>query len=268
MYVPFLDVFLGRGYVEHREMRVSFPYYLGPSTWTLFHTIAEISRSEAKGRMMIEAFKELLPRFQEIYPCPYCRHHMTSYVFQNKEPDLYPLEWTLLGPKPENGDISCKLEDKLATITNARSLRLFVWKLHNAVSSSIERQEEWYRRDDEALYTNRFWPSLESELSRAQILNSDEVPTTRLQNLYGTLKPSVQLGLLRKDVLSALQASDAVALQQHMNEAARWTSKLETALLNANMLSVNGYNADKVEANPAFTAEEEEYSSGGLFEHI
>ena len=41
MYVPFVDVMLGRGYVEHSETRVSFPYYIGPCTWTFFHTVAE-----------------------------------------------------------------------------------------------------------------------------------------------------------------------------------------------------------------------------------
>ena len=45
MYVPFIDHMLGRSYVEHAEMRVSFPYYIGPPTWTLFHTVAEHAES-------------------------------------------------------------------------------------------------------------------------------------------------------------------------------------------------------------------------------
>ena len=43
------------------------------------------------------SFKSFLAAFPEIYPCPYCRHHMVTYVMRNREPDLYPLEWTLMG---------------------------------------------------------------------------------------------------------------------------------------------------------------------------
>ena len=80
---------------------------------------------------------------------------------------------------------------------DARALRLFLWKLHNAVSSSISRQEEWYQRRGSVLYTNRFWPSLESELSRAKALRSATVPRTRLE-VCGralSLAPSLPLSL-------------------------------------------------------------------------
>ena len=56
---------------------------------------------------------------------------------------------------------------KVQAIQNPKTMRLFLWKLHNAVNSSISRQEQWFHRNTKALYTNRYWPSLETELNRA-----------------------------------------------------------------------------------------------------
>ena len=39
LYVPFIDVMLGRGYVEFAECRATYPQYIGPATWTLLHTM-------------------------------------------------------------------------------------------------------------------------------------------------------------------------------------------------------------------------------------
>jgi hypothetical protein len=50
--------------------------------------------------------------------------------------------------------------DKLAGVKDGNALRLFVWKLHNAVSSSIARSEEWYQSTD-AVNTCRYWPNIE-----------------------------------------------------------------------------------------------------------
>jgi len=269
MYMPFLDIHLNRGYVEHAEMRVSFPYYIGPSTWSLFHCVAEASK--VKGSIaLIADFKKMLLNFPRVYACPYCRHHMWNFVFQNKEPALYPLEWSLIGANPSTGDVACAVTDKVAAVsdTDARAFRLFIWKLHNAVSSSISRQEEWYQTNAGALYTNRFWPSLESELGRANALKAKNVPLERLQSLYGTLIPSVQLGLLRKDLLAAIQSKDVAEVTRIHTEAQPWIVQLEDAFLNSDVLSTNAYNPDKDEANPAFTAEEEEYARGGMFEAI
>ncbi|MEQ8469056.1 MAG: hypothetical protein RIC07_36475 [Coleofasciculus sp. E1-EBD-02] len=41
-YVAFIDVWLNRSYVRDAQMRVSFPYYIGPGVWRFFHTSAEI----------------------------------------------------------------------------------------------------------------------------------------------------------------------------------------------------------------------------------
>jgi hypothetical protein len=38
-------------------MRLSFPYYLGPATWTLFHTLAEASGKDPR---LVEPTKAML----------------------------------------------------------------------------------------------------------------------------------------------------------------------------------------------------------------
>ena len=37
-YVAFIDVYLARSDVKNADMRVSFPYYIGPAVWRFFHT--------------------------------------------------------------------------------------------------------------------------------------------------------------------------------------------------------------------------------------
>jgi hypothetical protein len=87
--------------------------------------------------------------------------------------------------------VETKIADKLTYVTDARSLRLFIWKLHNAVASSIARQEEWYKRNDMALYTNRYWPSLEYEVGRVKQLNQDSMQLARLEaNMPHRIGPS------------------------------------------------------------------------------
>lgn len=57
--------------------------------------------------------------------------------------DRYPLEFIFLGWKPNADNLTGQTTeaDKLSTVSDGRSLRLFVWKLHNAVSASVERGE-------------------------------------------------------------------------------------------------------------------------------
>jgi hypothetical protein len=92
-------------------MRLSFPYYLGPATWTLFHTLAEASGKDPR---LVELTKAMLRKFPGVYACPFCRNHMTTLVLDSGEPKLYPLEWSILGHKP-GGELTT-LEEKLATV--------------------------------------------------------------------------------------------------------------------------------------------------------
>ena len=47
----------------------------------------------------------MMLHFPRIYACPFCRHHMNAYVFKNGEPEMYPLEWTILGIDKKKLDV-------------------------------------------------------------------------------------------------------------------------------------------------------------------
>src|SRR5262249_26023000 len=137
-YVSFIDVYLNRSDVKDSQMRVSFPYYIGPAVWRFFHTTAEIvcTKPLHQPKPPVAVFKDFFKLFATMYPCPYCRHHLNAYVVQNKEVDMYPVEYLLLGYDPRVTDFRMSIDDKLATVVDGAGLRLFLWKLHNTVSSS------------------------------------------------------------------------------------------------------------------------------------
>ena len=74
-----------------------------------------------------------------MYPCPYCRFHLNRYVVRNREVSMYPIEYLLLGSDQASSSLEVSLDDKLGQVSDGNSLRLFLWKLHNTVSSSIDR---------------------------------------------------------------------------------------------------------------------------------
>lgn len=85
------------------------------------------------------------------------------------EAALYPIEYLFVG-----GVDGANLEDKLSSITDGSSLLLYFWKVHNAVSSSVNRgltckTEE--QADD---------PSYACSPDGSIIFYSDEVASTRL----------------------------------------------------------------------------------------
>ena len=87
---------------------------------------------------------------------------------------MYPIEYAILGWKGNDldeskseGRLEISLQDKLDTIVDAASLRLFVWKLHNAVNSSIARTESWFHKDEDAIVTSRYYPNVDAELRRS-----------------------------------------------------------------------------------------------------
>ena len=74
-YVAFLDIHVGRHDVEASQMRVSFPYFIGPATWRFMHTSAELiaAQSEEDQGDSLPAFKAFFASLATMYPCPYCR---------------------------------------------------------------------------------------------------------------------------------------------------------------------------------------------------
>jgi Ca2+-binding EF-hand superfamily protein len=270
-YVAFIDVYLGRNDIKDSQMRVSFPYYLGPAVWRFFHTTAEIidTKSIDQQSIFTHIFKNFFKLFASLYPCPYCRHHLNAYVVQNKEVDMYPVEYLLLGQDSGGGDFNMSIDDKLSTVVDGATLRLFFWKLHNTVSASIARSEEWYHQDEQAFYTTRHWPSLDSELARASALQQASIATDRLYRIYGLLRPVSRLAGLRLELQQLLDKGDVESLKQACKMAQDHINKLESSIITGRFLQETYFfDLNTVDQAPAFTPAEEAFGRSGLFVEI
>jgi Ca2+-binding EF-hand superfamily protein len=267
-YVAFIDVYLGRNDVKDSQMRVSFPYYVGPAVWRFFHTTAEIvcTKPDTQQKALIAVFKDFFKLFATMYPCPYCRHHLNMYVVQNKEVDMYPVEYLLLGRDSQLNSFEVSMEAKLSTVVDGSSLRLFFWKLHNTVSSSIARSEEWYHQDEKAFYTTRYWPSLDSELVRSKALKHLSISVERLCRLYGIIKPASRLAGVRATLQKLLDKGDELGIGEACVLAEAYIKELEDATIAGQFLQETYcFDAEIVDKNPYFTPEEEEFARSGVF---
>ena len=267
-YVTFIDVYLGRSDIKEAKMRISFPYFIGPAVWRFFHTTAEIvsSKPEEEQKTLVAIFKEFFKLFATMYPCPYCRYHLNAFVVQNKEVEMYPVEYLVLGRDPSLTDFEVTLEEKLSTIVDGPSLRLFFWKLHNTVSSSIARTEEWYHQDEKAFYTSRYWPSLDSELARSKALKHLSIASDRIYRVYGLLKPMARLAGVRADLQRLLEKGDDESIREACAIAQDHIKDLEQAVVKGDFLQET-YTFDPYleDDEPHFTPEEEEFGRSGFF---
>ena len=268
-YVAFIDIFLGRDDIERSEMRLSFPYYLGPATWRFMHTSAELIHAMPPGEGQNEAlacFKRFFPALATMYPCPYCRFHLNRYVVKNREVTMYPIEYLLLGPQTPTEHIEVTIDSKLASITDSTGLRLFLWKLHNTVSSSIARSEPWFHQESDAHYTTRYWPSLDSELARARALEEPSLPLERIERIYAVIKQASHLSILRDELQQALRRGDKQELQRVWERAEALVDSVEQALLASQFLSATYHYDPSLELEPPhFSAEDEALARSGYF---
>ncbi|HEY9876278.1 MAG TPA: EF-hand domain-containing protein [Candidatus Obscuribacterales bacterium] len=270
-YVSFIDVYIGRSEVKNSQMRVSFPYYIGPAVWRFFHTTAEIvsTKTPEQQKTLVAVFKDFFKLFATMYPCPYCRHHLNAYVVQNKEVEMYPVEYLVLGRDPRLTNFEASMDAKLSTVVDGPSLRLFFWKLHNTVSSSIARSEEWYHKDEKAFYTTRYWPSVDSELARAKALKHISIATDRMYRLYGMLKPAARLTGVRATLQKLLDKGDEEGIKEACLVAQDYIKDLEQAIVSGNFLQETYYfDPDLVDQAPVFTPEEEEFARSGVFVEV
>ena len=191
LYVPFWDDVYQHGEAEFDAwllkdgglgfIRAGSPFWQGPATWFLWHhAAARIKEMEelpgCGGASLVAplllAFKNLLAAYAPVHPCPYCREHFQSRVSRNdrdwqtvvapiyggespfngnyntSETPLYPLEYLFLSHDADS------ISTKLDTVESSDDLMLFLWKIHNAVQSSVKyntacRREETF---DEALF--------------------------------------------------------------------------------------------------------------------
>jgi hypothetical protein len=167
LYVPFMkklkDVEYAPDWVAENEMRVGYPTYNGPAIWHTWHVMAQrfndIQSKECMSHdfntKVVEKFKAMLAFFAlSAQPCPACREHFLSQVSindqgwkdeiiaPNSQARAYPLEWLYMSGKevdwlsPEAGTLISKLE--YMNPKQPSTVMLFFWKLHNAVSSTVE----------------------------------------------------------------------------------------------------------------------------------
>ena len=269
-YVAFIDVWLGRADVAQSEMRVSFPYYIGPAVWCLMHSSAELieAMDDSRRADAIAKFKRFFAAFATMYPCPYCRHHLNRYVVRNGEVDRYPVEFLFQGQKPEKAPLDISLQDRLTEISasDPGSLRRFVWKLHNAVSSSIARSEDWYHQEKRPIYTTRYWPGLEAEMARARALKQGAISVDKIEKIVEILKPATRLATLRDELQNALRADDSETLKRLADAAQTEIAELDTAVEESHFLSrTYGYDPQKTESPPHFSPQEEAFARSGRF---
>ena len=267
-YVTFIDVYLGRSDIADSEMRISFPYFIGPATWRFLHTGAEIVAKLPKADQGAgaAAFKAFFGALATVYPCPYCRFHLNRYVIKNGEVHMYPIEYLLLGPQAHSTHVQVTIHEKLETISDGHSLRMFLWKLHNTVSSSIARSETWYHRDDEAHYTSRYWPSLDSEIARATAIGQDYLETNRIQRIYSVMKHAAHLAILRDEFQLALSGALTGHVEKVVERAEKIIPAAENAILASRFLQETyHYNPQATLDAPHFSPEEEALARSGYF---
>ncbi len=270
-YVAFIDVYLARSDIKDSQMRVSFPYYIGPAVWRFFHTTAEIlcTKPHETQKALVAVFQDFFKLFATMYPCPYCRHHLNMYVVQNKEVDMYPVEYLLLGRDPQLNNFEVSMEAKLSTVVDGAALRLFFWKLHNTVSSSIARSEEWYHTDEKAFYTTRYWPSLDSELARSKAFKHLSISIERLYRLYGILKPASRLAGVRATLQKLVEKGDLDDISEACTLAQEYIKELESSVISGQFLQETyRFDPEIVDKNPHFTPEEEEFARSGVFVEV
>ncbi|HEY9711663.1 MAG TPA: hypothetical protein V6D48_25870, partial [Oculatellaceae cyanobacterium] len=224
------------------------------------------TKTPEQQKALVAVFRDFFKLFASMYPCPYCRHHLNMYVVQNKEVEMYPVEYLLLGRDPQLTNFEVSMEAKLSTVVDGSSLRLFFWKLHNTVSSSIARTEEWYHKDEKAFYTTRYWPSLDSELARAKTLKHLSIAVDRISHLYSLLRPASRLAGVRTTLQKLIEKGDEQGIGEACLVAQDYIKELEEAVVSGQFLQETyRFHPELVDKTPYFTPEEEEFARSSVF---
>ena len=177
---------------------------------------------------------------------------------------MYPIEYLVIGSKNDKFDFDVSLENKLCELTDANSLRLFLWKLHNTVSSSIARSEDWFHADKTAFYTSRYWPSLDSEIERANLLNNQMINTNDISRIYGVIKSAVHLSILKDELhYNFKNEEELISIFKRSKKAAK---DLDNSINISNFLQENyTYDPSLNDHSPHFSSAEEALARSGKF---
>lgn len=181
-YIPFIDEYMCKRYVMHGNLTPAYPQYLGPPVWKFLHAIPEmIDKShETRGYTdndkikTVELFKEFFEIFLKTFPCPYCRNHLNNYVVKNREILNYPIEYIFMdwGGSDKYTIFKSNIGDKIRIIKNTDDIRIFMWKFHNAVSSSTTN-DILYDTDDLMSNSGFLFDDMECSLMSNTVIEED-----------------------------------------------------------------------------------------------
>ncbi len=93
-------------------------------------------------------------------------------------------------------------EDKLSLINNFKELRLFIWKLHNAVNSSIFRNEFWYHYfPSPHTIPTRWWPSIRGLIMQSELKETYNINSVILNQYLNIHNIEASLQSLRSELV-------------------------------------------------------------------
>ena len=141
---------------------------------------------------------------------------------------------------------------------------LFLWKLHNTVSSSIARSEDWFHFDKNSYYTSRYWPSLDSELEKASLLNISSISTTSIARIYGVIKNTIKLSTLKDELKMYLNAN--LELKKIFSNSKSVSEELDESFYKSEYLEEHyTFNHLQDDEDPHFSEAEELLARSGKF---
>ena len=107
------------------------------------------------------------------------------------------------GSHPWRIDLSTTPTQKLQYITDYKHLRLYIWKQHNAVNSSIWRKEFWYHFTPEPRgLPTRWFPNLQEEVFMAQNFTKKKLSNQLVSQLTNLSNVSCNLQSFRQQLIN------------------------------------------------------------------
>jgi hypothetical protein len=253
-YVPFIDQYVGKRYVADEKITLlSWQYqYFGPRIWKFLHIIPElISRQPTNSQAQsIVYFIDFFMIFLKTYPGPYSQDHVNNGMVKNSELFNYPVEYLFMDWNPGSLPtiFGLNINNKMKLIKNTLDLKLFLWKFHNAVNSTIHGSGSnaspgtvgyrnaspgtvGYRNASPGTtpYTPGHWP------------DPEQIKKKHIRNMYiGAINKLIEYRRLFIDCLLSGQ-DENITKKQIINELAKKIilvmTDLDTAILKSNCLT-------------------------------
>lgn len=134
------------------------------------------------------------------------------------------------------------------------------------VSASISRSESWYRREEKAFYTSRYYPSLETELAQSKAFKQEHMSCDRVSRLYDILRPTARLAGLRLTLKKRLEKGDDSGSKEVSLVVQKCIQELNQAMLNGQFLQeMYCFDPDLVDQIPQVRRVDEAFARSGLF---